>query len=380
MARDGSLETSVIASREAEEAVGRFLDDCPTSFAQQTPGWSRVIQSVGGDEGFYVVCRRGNDLVGALPAYVYGGPLGRILTSAAQAGALGGVACAERVDPEPVYEALLGAFLAFARDRECALATVYGNPIWPDHELCERILEPDYVLENACQVLDLEQGVDGDGGFPLASANVRRNLNKAESSGLVIDEDASTASVDEWYDLHATRHREIGAVPLPRSLFTGALREMVPRGKARFFFVRLSESGEMIAGGFYVLHGSVIDALMPSFRSEHAGMAPNFLLAAHTLRWARAAGLRYYNWQASPPEGGVRRFKLQWGSADLPYSIHTRVTGDASAFHAATPERIQADYRWHYVLPFDAVGSAPGGEPRRSQRGPAWKSAEPESS
>jgi CelD/BcsL family acetyltransferase involved in cellulose biosynthesis len=120
--------------------------------------------------------------------------------------------------------------------------------------------------------------------------------------------------------MHVERHREIGATPLPEAMFLGALEHMLPQGKASFFFVRLAERPEtLVAGGFYVHHGGVIDALMPAFRSEHAELAPNFLLAAHTLRWARAAGLRHYNWQGSPPEGGVRRFKLQWGSTDRTY-------------------------------------------------------------
>jgi len=373
----GSLETTVCASTEVEDRVEAFLDACPNSFAQQTPAWSRVIQSIGHDEVFHIVCRSKERVLGVLPAYHCSGPLGSILTSAAQAGALGGVACTDGVDPQPVYQALLEAFIALARDRDCALATLYSNPIWPDHALCERYLQPDYVLENACQVLDMDRAVSDDGSFPLASENVRRNIRKSATSGLMVDEEATPTSVDQWYALHVARQDEIGACPLPRSMFTGALREMVPRGLARFVFVRLLERPqEMVAGGFYVLHGQVIDALMPAFSSAYGKLAPNFLLAASTIRWARNAGLRYYNWQASPPAGGVRHFKLQWGSEDVPYYILTRITGDVSGFHQATPQQLQAGYPGHYVLPFDALGGGPKAGPRRSERKRAWKAGE----
>ena len=73
-------------------------------------------------------------------------------------------------------------------------------------------------------------------------------------------------------------------------MFRAALAHMIPRDKARFFFVRRVDSGEMIAGGFYVYHGRVIDALMPAVRSDQANQAPNFLLALHSMQFEKIGG------------------------------------------------------------------------------------------
>src|SRR5262245_37267084 len=102
-----ALGTAVRSWREARAEVASFLETCPTALAQQTPGWSAVIEAVGPDRSRYVLCRDGARLVGVLPAHLCAGPLGSILTSSAQAGALGGVACAGDAEPEPVYRALL---------------------------------------------------------------------------------------------------------------------------------------------------------------------------------------------------------------------------------------------------------------------------------
>ena len=370
------LATTVLSLRESRREVASFLDECPTSVAQQTPVWAAVIEALGPDRSFFVVCRDGERVVGVLPAHLSPGPLGSILTSAAHAGALGGVACAEDVEREPVYSALLEAFAALARAKEAALATVWSNPFWPDDELVERLLAPEFVLENACQVLDLARGVDAAGGFPLASENLRRNLKRAESGELCVDRAATRETVRAWHALHVERHREIGATPLPEAMFLGALEHAVPEGKASFFFVRLAQRPEvLVAGGFYVHHGGVIDALMPAFRSEHAELAPNFLLAAHTLRWARAHGLSHYNWQGSPPEGGVRRFKLQWGSVDRAYRLCTRITGNATPFLRAGADEIKRGYPWHFALPFDALGRDVSEGTHRGRRESAWKAA-----
>jgi hypothetical protein len=356
----------------ADAELAAFFEACPTSFAQQTPGWREVIRSLGVDEPLFLGAREGGRLVGVLPAWRFSGPLGAILTSAAQAGPLGGVACLPLSDPEPVYAALLGAFRELARERGCALASVLTNPFWPDAEICERHLEPGYVLENTCQVLDLASALDGAGDVRGAGEHLRRNLRRALSGRLVVDEAQTAENVGAWYALHAARHRELGAMPLPERLFTAALEQMVPRGKARFFFVRLADGGELAAGGLYLHHGRVVDALMPSVSSRHASLAPGYLLALHSIRWARARGLRLYNWQASPPEGGVRRFKLQWGSREAPYRYLTRVTGDARPFLESSPEAVRAGYPWHYALPFDRIGAAAARGPGASSRESAW--------
>ena len=363
----------------ADRELDRFFDACPTSFAQQTPGWRDVITGIDRDEPHFLGCRRGGELVGVLPAYRYEGPLGAILTSVPQAGPLGGVSCHPDAEEgeEPIYRALLEGFVALAERTGCALATVISNPFWPDRDLCARALLPDFVLENSCQVLELGS-LDDDLSFRNAPSALRRNLRKAQAGALRIDEEQSERNVEAWYAIHAKRHAEIGAEPLPRAYVFGALEHMVPRDKGRFFFVREVSSSEMISGGLYLHHGRVIDAVMPSMRSDRAALAPNYLLARHSMAWARARGLRFYNWQGSPPEGGVHRFKAQWGSRDADYCFLTRVTGDSSPFLESSVEAIIEGYPWHYVLPFDRIGSAGGvkGATAVSSRAAVWRARE----
>lgn len=369
------LKTYVVQGRDpaADARIEVFLDACPSSFAQQTIGWRNVIAPIGPDESHFLVCQRREEIVGVLPAYAFQGSLGKILTSVPQAGPLGGIACSRDQAAGDIYAALLEAYIALARSLGCALASLITNPFSPDRELYERCVRPDYLLENKTQVLDLRVSMN-DAGQPLnGSDNLVRNLRKARSSPLRVDETQSAENVDEWYELHAARHREIGATPLPRQLFTGALEEMVPRDKARFFFVRLSEgAGEMVAGGFYLHHGETIDAVMPSMRTEYAKLGPNYALATHTMRWARMRGLRYYNWEPSPPSGGVYRYKRQWGSKDITYHYLTWITGDVKPFTRSNPEEISRAYPWHYVLPFDQIGREPGSDESPSSREAAW--------
>jgi hypothetical protein len=363
------------AEPDVDAELDTFFDACQTSYAQQTRPWRDVIFGMGVDEPLFLGCRDAGVLVGVLPAYRFDGPLGAILTSVPQAGPLGGVAC--RASPrEPVYEALTGAFLELARERGCALASLITSPIWPDRSLYERCRQPDFALDNSCLVLDLDEALDAAGELVAQPSNLRRNLRKAGSAALVIDEDQTEGNVHRFYAIHEQRQREIGVTPLPLRLFSLALEHAVPAGVARFFFVRRAADGEMLAGGFYVCHGAVIDAFMPAMRSDAAALAPNFRLAHHTIGWARRRGLRFYNWQASPPGGGVDRFKRQWGSRDHDYAYLTWITGDAEAILAANVSDITSGYPWHYVVPFDRLGAASEAARGPSSRAAAWGARE----
>jgi len=366
------MQTELLAESRLDE-IDAFFDACPESVAQQTTAWRDVIAPLGPDEPIFLGCRDGGRLVGVLPAYRFEGPLGAILTSVPQPGALGGVAHLPGADAEAVYASLVGALLDTARDRRCALTTVIENPLRPDRALYDRFMKPDFVLENRTLILDLERDVGADGECLKASANLRRNLRKARSGEAWIDDAQTLENVQAWHALHAARHATIGAEPLPERLFTTALRVMVPRDKARFFFVRLASTGGMIAGGFYLFHGLMIDAFMTAIADDHAHLSPNHLLGAHTIAWARARGLRYYNWEPSPPSGGVDRFKRQWGSRDAAYHYLTRITGDAAPFLRSTPEAVSRAYPRHYVLPFDRIGAAAAAaEGASSTRAAAW--------
>ena len=368
-------EVSLLSPADDSEVDG-LLNDCPTSFAQQTPSWRDVITATDRDEPIFLGCRQSGRLVGLLPGYRFTGPLGAILTSVPLPGPLGGIVCHPSADAGRVAAALLDAYVEHAVALECDLATVITNPFWPDRARVEQHLKPDYVLENSLLALDLERDCDPDGGLPRATSALRRNVRKARSGALVIDEEQCESSVAEWYALHQERHAEIGATPLPRALVFGAWTHMVPRDRARFFFVRSADSGEMVAGGLYLVHSRVIDAFMPAMRSSSASLRPNHLLAAHTIEWARRRGLRFYNWQGSPPDGGVYRFKAQWGSHDFSYAFLTRVTGDATRFLEAEVADLSEHYAWHYVLPFDRVGVNASGKPGPSTRREAWSARE----
>ena len=62
----------------ADAELDAFFAACPTSVAQQTPAWRRVIEALGSDEPCVLARRRGDALVGVLPGYRFEGPRGAV--------------------------------------------------------------------------------------------------------------------------------------------------------------------------------------------------------------------------------------------------------------------------------------------------------------
>ena len=118
-----------------------------------------------------------------------------------------------------------------------------------------------------------------------------------------------------------------------------------------------------------------MDAFMPSMRTRHGDLRPNHLLAAHTIRYAKQRGIAFYNWQGSPPQSGVQKFKQQWGGREYSYCIATRITGSAKPYLEASVKTLVTGYPWHFVLPFDQLGARPQSR-TTSSRAAAWAARE----
>jgi hypothetical protein len=114
-----------------------------------------------------------------------------------------------------------------------------------------------------------------------------------------------------------------------------------------------------------VLHRDVLDVFMLSMNPRYKEQAPNFLNTEQSLRWAESVGVREYNWQsATSREGGVYRYKAEWGSRELPYFFLTWRLCNPAKLSAIGIEGAKREYGGHYLVPFGAFS-----EPQRRRFG-----------
>ncbi|MEW6667496.1 MAG: GNAT family N-acetyltransferase [Thermodesulfobacteriota bacterium] len=345
---------SSLRDQEAQ-AFDAFLDSLPDSLVQQSILWSEAIRDIGPDEPFHIAVKDSGAIAGVLTVYLYRHELGNILFSNPQAGSMGSLAVHPAADAASVARLLLDAATDLALNLDCVCLTLTSNP-FAKEDTIGTLMGADYSLCNRVHYLLPDDCFDGNGEYAISHSkfrnNLKRNLLRAEEAGLRVEESYSPEHLLDWYGIHCTRMEEIRGIPLPFPLFRKALEIAVPSDRAAFHYV-LDERGRVQGGGFHIYNSRIADIFMMSTTREGQVKGANYLLVHEALKWAKAKGIRVYNWQASnPPEGSVARFKEQWGSRTAIYHYYTKVLGDLGPVLGAGIRRVRDAYRWHYVVPF----------------------------
>jgi hypothetical protein len=339
----------------------RLFAACPDAFVQQSHSWCEAICRLGPDRPLFLLCHDEGEDVAGLPLYLFEHDLGNVLTSVPQPGPMGGVFCREGLSVErmaEVYGNLLAAAARIAQRHGCMTLSLITNPFADDLPLYERFLQPDFVLENFLQAIDLEKVFSPAGEFlPVARRNnLSRNLRKSGEAGFTVGLCQLPERLRDWHAIHVQRHTELGATPLSLELFEKLFTVLVPRGQAGLILVE--KDGQIASGCLFVYHHRIMDVFMLSVNSAWEEHAPNFANVRFSLDWARSLGVRQYNWQSSTSRaGGVYRFKQQWGSVEYPYYFVTKLFCPIERLRQIGPEGVRRHYPWHYVMPWQAFES-----------------------
>ena len=85
------------------------------------------------------------------------------------------------------------------------------------------------------------------------SSAARRNLRKAQESGLTVETTRSREAVSQFYELHVRTRQRHGAPPQPFRFFDNIYRHLIEVGLG--FVVLASRDGEPVAAAVYLTHG-----------------------------------------------------------------------------------------------------------------------------
>jgi hypothetical protein len=145
------------------------------------------------------------------------------------------------------------------------------------------------------------------------SKNLRRDIKKAQRSGLEVSSASSTVAGKELYDIYSqtvTRHG--GAIRYNADYFHELLE--LARRKSRLR-VLLAKQGNNLAG-FVVTarHGDTTCYLHGGASPEHRKHSPSDLLLDRAIRDAQLDGSQKFNLMASPEgQPSLVRYKEKWG-------------------------------------------------------------------
>lgn len=147
------------------------------------------------------------------------------------------------------------------------------------------------------------------------SGAARRNLRKAQQSGLTVQITRSREAVSQFYKLHLRTRRRHGAPPQPFRFFDNIYRYLIEAGLG--FVVLASRDGEPMAGAVYLTHGENAVYKFAASDERSNQHRANYLVMWEAIKYLCATGAKNLHFgRTSPDKAGLRQFKLWWGAQE----------------------------------------------------------------
>jgi CelD/BcsL family acetyltransferase involved in cellulose biosynthesis len=306
------------------ERWDRFVDQHPDSTAYHLSAWGEILQRSYRFEPMYLALEGpGGEISGILPL-VYGrGPLSgaRVVSLPARiqvAGPLG--------RSSDVEVALLGAACEIVRSGKASRLQLRSRREGYEHVL------PDLAARRAWPTWRMELPSDPDAfweRFTGRSKSLRRNVRKAQRSGVSVREGSSSGDLRRFYRLYLKtmrKHRE-----LPRSLrqLTVSKRLLGPPGVFKLFVAEYD--GRVIAGGVFHFFRDTVELLYNASDDRYLDVRPNHAIYWDVIRIAIAAGFRFFDFGVAQPGSSLADFKRRWSAEPLARFYYSYPAPDAGS-------------------------------------------------
>ncbi len=232
-----------------------------------------------------------------------------------------------------------------------SVLSICSTPIVPSHDGWTEMFE--YTATGRIHVIDLRQELLA-GTTSKFRNNLHRNLRKAADAQVEISASTHPDDLGRWHVVYAKRCRELQAPILPLRYFELMFRHLSPIGGCRLISAR---TGEKYLGGIVVVNNDhCADYYLSMFDRDCDEAQASIASFYYLLCWAKSAGLRYLNLQASPnSQRELAQFKAAWGAQELPQRYLVAVLNSRDQVLSRSVDQIKEEYKFHFYLPFAAL-------------------------
>jgi CelD/BcsL family acetyltransferase involved in cellulose biosynthesis len=292
-----------------------FAAGHPEALPYHHPAWARAMAETYGFEPFALVMEAGGERLQAGVPIV---PLGGRLRPKRWV-ALPFTDFLPVLRTAEVNAADLAGLVSAAAD-EAGIRTTEIRALLPSPRGHERVRGVTHALELS----------DADTAYARFQPSVRRNIRKAEKSGLTIRvADDARDLTHTYFAIHADTRRRLGVPTQPRRMFGALWRNMLEPG---FGFALLAYHGRQPVAGavFLEWNGRVLYKFGASTQRAWP-LRPNNLIFWTAIRRSCERGARELDFGRSDlPDDGLRAFKAGWGGVERPL-IYTTLGGKPDA-------------------------------------------------
>ena len=292
------MELKVLQSpgEEWDEFASRYTD---LIFYQSV--WSRVLKEGLGGQPLYFCLQEGEEIVAGLPGILLDFKIFKILYASIPYGNL--------IGQKPYYPTFLELLEKEVGRRGIDQIRLTESPFSESYSP-ESSFKP---VSAKCTLLDL-RGYDKEKIWEGYKKNIRRDVRKAQRSGISIRSGDSREDVNIFYKLYlASMERNRAMAKYPLRWFETLYEMITRRGLGAFLVAELNEVA--IAGVVLIYSASSAHYFHNGSQYEFLNFCPNELLVHFSLEKAIEKGNSFFDFMGSDPNDlSLIRFKEKWGA------------------------------------------------------------------
>jgi FemAB-related protein (PEP-CTERM system-associated) len=283
-----------------------FVNSEPQASAYHLWGWRQVFERAFGHQTVYLIARRGEAIVGALPLVLFNTwVFGRFGVSL----------------PFVNYGGVLAREEAVARALLEAAGEVAATGRLAHLELRHRHQRfPELPFKHHKVGMTLRLAPDDKTAWDRLDRKVRNQVRKAEKSDLATRA-GGLELLPAFYRVFSHNMRDLGT-PVYAKRFFETIFEQFP-DQARVYLVQ--QGTKPVAAAISYAWRDTIEVPWASSLRRFRTFNPNMLLYWFVIRQAIAAGFRIFDFGRSTPDEGTYHFKRQWGAEPEPLAWEYRL-------------------------------------------------------
>lgn len=292
---------NVLLAQTADEGRSwqRFADSLPQCSHYHRWGWKRVIEKAFEWPTFYLMATNAGEVLGILPlAWQKSFLFGSFLTSLPFLSGGGIVARSKAAEVALLNEAIALAGRLGARHVELRYR-------------CDPQLDLPTKTNKVALIRPIE--ADAEKMFRELPHKVRTDVRKTLRSNLTAGLHKDEA-LDDFYRIFAINMRDLGTPVYSKRFF----REILTAFSESTYICVIRHQGTPIAASFLMGYRDTIEAGWSASSYDYLALKPNMFLYWSIFSLAGQKGFRTFDFGRSTVGSGTHRFKLQWGSQEVP--------------------------------------------------------------
>jgi hypothetical protein len=331
------------------EGLNDFISLNPNSLIYANSKYISLISEHLDAESSWLIAKRGNDIVGALPFSIKQGSSGFVYNSLPYYGSNGGV-IQNVVDKEVKFN-LIEEYYELAKRSSAACATIITNPLEKDYEIYKKIIKYNFKDSRIGQITSFNQ-VSSEEDLINSFQNPRpRNIRRAIKEGVQVEKSQSKWAIDFLYKIHKKEMESKGGLAKKREFF-----DLIPlhlnQNQWTIYIAKLNQ--KPIAALLLLYFNKTVEYYTPAIIYEYRNTQASTLIIYRAMLEAINSGYLKWNWGGTwTSQEGVYNYKKKWNAMDYPYYYFIKLFNEDLL--NKTPENLQKEYYGFYTIPYSEL-------------------------